>query len=579
MKHFTRQGDILFPKKKSQILLIFSFFVFALFFPKNSLCENPATNSPIRIRSIQLNGITQISRPLIIRSLGYKPGDEFSYQEFNRNLSNILELYKNEGFFFAKILPPVITPVETGAEVNIEIIIDEGEKVVVSDINFCGNKYFSSQKLEDMIPMKSGQIFSVAKINRSLETIAKAYSQKGYPFCKVSVDTISLRKEQYSLQLGFLIQEGKLMRISHLIFKGNKITKDKTLNLILNFPTNKIYKQTDIELARRNLLTKKFIQSANIKPLNADDLLVQIQEKKMNHLNGVLGLTSSEEKKTFADRLSGFIDFDFMNIKGTDREVHILWKKLKNNSTTFNISYTEPFLFNKQISAQGLLSRRNIDTTYVNTKFEIKTKFLLPNYNKIGINYLNSSSLLDTIHTNQQGVGLDFESNRFDYPPNPYSGYELFIGSKVIWKRKNSYKQQIHLDAKYSLPITRQTAIFFHGSSKLLFTFHDSLNSYELFEFGGYDNLRGFIDNQFISEKFGILVFEYRFLLSQNSRIFLFCDSAFCKEYKNLFGIGFGVRLKSKIGLLKIDYGIGHQDETWTNPLQGIIHFGIETSF
>ena len=565
-------------KKIFQILFIFSFFLFTLFFPTNSLCEDLGTKSVLRIHSIRINGNTQISRSIILNSLGFKVGDQFSYQDFNHNLSNILEIYKKEGFFFAKILPPVITPIEAGGEINIEIMIEEGEKVIVSDLSFSGNKYFSSQKLADMISLKPGQMFSVAKINQSLKTIVRAYSQIGYPFCKTSVDTI-LEKNPYSLQLDFAIEEGKLMRISHFIFVGNKITKDKTLKLLLNFPTNKIYNQTEIELAQRNLLNKQYIQSANIKPINSDELLVQIKERKMNHLDGVLGFTSSEEKQTLSERLSGFIDFDFMNISGTDRDVHIVWKKLKSNSTIFNISYTEPFLFNKQISAQGLLFRKNVDTTYVNTEFEIKIKFLLANYNKIGINYLNSSSLLDTIQSDQQGIGLDFESNRFDYPPNPYSGYDLFIGSEVIWENRNSYKQKIHLEAKYSLPLTRKTTFFFHGLTKLLFTFQDSLNSYELFEFGGYDNLRGFIDNQFISEKFGILVCEYRFLISQDSRIFLFCDSAFCKEYKSIFGIGFGVRLKSKIGLLKIDYGIDHQDETWTNPLQGIIHFGIETTF
>jgi len=37
--------------------------------------------------------------------------------------------------------------------------------------------------------------------------------------------------------------------------------------------------------------------------------------------------------------------------------------------------------------------------------------------------------------------------------------------------------------------------------------------------------------------------------------------------------------MKSKIGIIKIDYGIGYQDGQWTNPLDGTLHFGIEAGF
>lgn len=577
---------------KKRAYLVAIFFLFLTFLTQELLfSENSQTpsnlqtsskvpaKSAITIHSIHLKGNTVIPRTNIIRAIRYEAGDEFSYKNFNNNLKNVLELYKKEGYLFTKILPVEIKPLPDDRKINIEVTIEEGEKVVVSQIGFRGNQYFSRKKLLDIIQIRKGQTFSEKKINSSLEKIAEAYSQKGYPFCQVSVDTIAIQDSSYNLHLDFEIAEGKLVRISHLKFEGNEITKDKTLKLLLNFPKNTIYNQTNIELARKNLLSKQYIQSANIKPINSDLILVRIKERSMNHLNGVLGLTSTNEGQSLNDRLSGFIDFDFMNINGTDREIHVLWKKLQNSSTIFNISYTEPFLLGKQISAQGKLSRKTVDTTYVNTEFKLNTRYLLPNYNKIGINYLNSISLLDTIRTNQQGIGLDFEMNRFDYPPNPYSGYDIYLGSEIIWKTKQSYKQRLSLDADYSLPLSQKTTFFLKGVAKLQFTFNDSLNTYELFQFGGYDNLRGFVDNQFISEKFGVLVFEYRFLLSKESRIFLFCDSAICEEYKNLFGVGFGVRLNSKIGLLKIDYGIGHQNETWTNPLQGIIHFGFETSF
>ncbi|MCK4339880.1 MAG: hypothetical protein KAW87_07850, partial [Candidatus Cloacimonetes bacterium] len=66
---------------------------------------------------------------------------------------------------------------------------------------------------------------------------------------------------------------------------------------------------------------------------------------------------------------------------------------------------------------------------------------------------------------------------------------------------------------------------------------------------------------------------------SRDSRLFTFIDYAYSKQNNHLLGCGFGVRLKSRIGIIKVDYGIGYQDGKWTNPLDGTLHFGIEAGF
>ena len=44
-----------------------------------------------------------------------------------------------------------------------------------------------------------------------------------------------------------------------------------------------------------------------------------------------------------------------------------------------------------------------------------------------------------------------------------------------------------------------------------------------------------------------------------------------------LFSCGFGLRLKTRLGLIGIDYGIGYENGKFRNPLDGIVHFGLET--
>jgi len=412
----------------------------------------------VKISSINFSGNNTIDSQALRSVLNLKSGDVFSYKQLNKKLENILILYKKRGYYFTKIAAPRVDPVKSKNRVEINIEIEEGKRVQVSKINFVGNKYFSDERLKNLIETEEDQIFSPLILNKDIATIADAYAEKGYPFCKINIADLVLDDNSISVYLQ--IEENKLMRISDLVFKGNKITRDKTLKLMLNFRKNEIYKQSKIEKACQNLLRKKYITLAELVPLDSRNLLVRITERSMNDFHGVLGL-SPDREKSFTERLTGFVDFSFMNIFGTDREVHLLWEKLQNKSYRVDLSYNEPFLFASQTSAQLSLKRKNVDTIFVKTDAKIGINYHLPNYNQIGVSYLISNSLLDTNSTNRKGVGLNFIYDNIYHPSNPSaSGYSLEAEYEIIWKSRHSYRQEIQANLQYVLPLFNKQIFF-----------------------------------------------------------------------------------------------------------------------
>jgi Outer membrane protein/protective antigen OMA87 len=269
----------------------------------------------------------------------------------------------------------------------------------------------------------------------------------------------------------------KLVRISDIIFVGNTVTKKKQLELLLNFQENEIYDSRKIERAKQNLLHKKYIESVEMVPLNNWQIMIIIKEKSMNHFQGVLGLASSKEDITFAERLTGFIDFSFLNIIGTDREVQLKWNKLTSKSSEFYISYREPFILAQQISAEASLRRRTVDTTYVNTDLQIASFFTMKNYTKIGLQYTYSSSLEDTVSIDRNGVGAIAEINKLDYPINPRKGYKNTTNYTIRWRSKKSYDQLISEELEVLIPINYYNVFYIKGLTKLIFTKNDTLQS------------------------------------------------------------------------------------------------------
>jgi hemolysin activation/secretion protein len=108
----------------------------------------------------------------------------------------------------------------------------------------------------------------------------------------------------------------------------------------------------------------------------------------------------------------------------------------------------------------------------------------------------------------------------------------------------------------------------------------------ELYRIGGLKSLRGFDEESIYASAYSIGKLEYRYLLEQNSFLFVFFNAA---KYENKsrtihlndtpFGFGAGIDFETKIGIMSVSYAFGKQ---FNNPIyfrNGKIHFGIVNYF
>lgn len=552
----------------SNILIAGLTIVFAL------LATPLIAEESLTINSIDIVGNSYFSEDEILNVLNIKEGDLFSYEELNNNLQHILKLYALHGFYQTKILPPEIVPEQSGHSVNIKIQILENQKLITGEIHFAGNNYFTAEQLQNLISTRQNQPFSIENLNADLKTIVDEYGERGYPFCEAAIDSFTITDNTIDIYLQ--IHENDFVRISEIVCQGNEVTKDRTIELITNFEPNEIYKNSQVESAKRRLLQKPYIEKADILPLNSKQLLVTIEESQMNHIEGLIGYNSAQEGSSFTDNLTGYVDFSFRNILGTDREIALKWQHLQKNSTNFFFSYREPFIFGEQIAIRLTFQRENIDTIYVDSKLSIASLVKMSTYDEIGVSLSTENSLLNGNRTRMRGVSGEWQRNTFDYLYNPRTGYNTKFSYGINWENRENYIQEIMCDAQVAIPLKNRNVIFLQGETKQLYSTSDTIAIYKMYTFGGYNSLRGFIDNQFRADKFCILSMEYRYLLSKESRAYVFCDYSYSKPYDSLFGLGFGIRLKTGIGFIKIDYGIGYQNGKWTSPLDGTLHFGFE---
>jgi hemolysin activation/secretion protein len=202
------------------------------------------------------------------------------------------------------------------------------------------------------------------------------------------------------------------------------------------------------------------------------------------------------------------------------------------------------------------------------------------------------------VRTNMYGAGFRFE--QLDYRLNPRKGFNFLVnagaGTKVIKKnakvnpavyeklKLNTTQYLVDFDAAVFIPFGDRSTVKVGNQSAFLYgetTFQN-----ELFRIGGLKTLRGFDEESIFASAYSVMTLEYRFILEQNSYLYVFGDGAWY-ENNNVsqyvkdtpFGFGAGISFETKAGIFSINYALGKQ---FDNPIQlrsGKIHFGIVNYF
>jgi hemolysin activation/secretion protein len=136
----------------------------------------------------------------------------------------------------------------------------------------------------------------------------------------------------------------------------------------------------------------------------------------------------------------------------------------------------------------------------------------------------------------------------------------------------------IYLNRKNSIHLNSQN--FYLNSSRYVVN--------ELFRFGGFNSIRGFAENSLQAYLTTSLLTEYRYILSPNLYLHSILDYGLIKNNsdsgnsditENLIGIGLGMGIQTKNGLLKLALANGKTKKQQFEIYNTIIHISYNVKF
>ena len=567
------------------------------------------TEKSYLIRQITFDGIDHLDRKQLSNLIGIDAGQPYLQAEMVAGLNRVLEKYREDGFVFASIEPQVTTILPD--QVQIRLHIHEGTQARTGEITIDGNHLLSTDVLRRALGLRKGTPFSQAIFEGGITKLLALYSERGYPKAEIEPTNFQLSEEQGKVDLHLQIREGNQVRIGAVKLTGLQKTKPEVVLRELPVQTGDVFDQRKVDQSFHRLVNLGYFYEVSPSLLEEGKTPVEVvfnakvTEARTGRFSGVIGYAPPTTEFEGAPQLTGVIEARETNLLGTGRGANFLWKS--GLLQTLRIGYTEPWAFGKPIKIgveYSQVKQRNQFTDAESNEnaasVTVGARFRRLFEGSLGFSYkridfptndlfLPATSppvdlpITDMADPTSQsgvkyGVTLGLTRDSRDYFLNPTRGRLDRVAFE--FSRGDFKLRKLWVDLRGYFPTWRRQviALGLHGAV----AWGDNIPPTELFYLGGANTLRGYDEDWFFGPRRVYANIEYRLLVGRTSQFFVFTDLGAVTQVDQptIFdplrvGYGFGMRLESKGGLLRMDYGLaeGH------SALEGKIHVNLGTSF
>jgi outer membrane protein assembly complex protein YaeT len=187
--------------------------------------------------------------------------NEFDETEFRRDVVRLQLLYRQHGFYEAK----VDTTVDRGGRlIKINFRIEEGPPIVVDTVVVTGiDSIRDSSSIANNVPLEKGDRFDRVLFDAAGDSISFAVRDRGYPFASIFRNfTVNRLTRLSSVQYDVL--PGTHARIGEIVVQGNTKISEAVVRRALTIREGDEYRATALYNSQRALYRSELYRYANV---------------------------------------------------------------------------------------------------------------------------------------------------------------------------------------------------------------------------------------------------------------------------------------------------------------------------
>ncbi len=520
--------------------------------------------------------------------------------------------YQDNGFIRVRVYEPTIEVNREEQEIYIEIRIEEGLQYKIGKITVSDVADFKAKDLLAGLKSTSGDVYNISTLRADVLSIAEKFSEKGYAYADVNPKAL-IDDEKRIVDLDIQIDPGHRVYVGKVNVIGNTRTRDNVIRREFRLKEGDLFSSKKLKRSKQRINNLGYFENVKIDTHRGDtpeliDMDVTVTERPTGSISFGAGF-SSVDKVIFNAAITQ------NNWMGTGRKVS-LSANLSARRTNFNISLTEPRLFDSDVSVGIDLFNRRSDFFSFDTESQgggLRFGKNLSETDWGGLKYaystvkvsevVNPTSTLKNETRNTSRIGATFIHDSRDNFINPTQGWRHvvrlefaggFLGGANFYKA--AYEITYYQKLFGKLVGALHTAIKYgEGYSG------EDLPSFERYFMGGANSLRGFTIQEvgpldIVGDPLGgdqSLLFnvELQYALSKGFRLFAFYDRG------NVYGegdnisstdtrfnlskmresVGGGIRFFSPFGPISLAYGVKLDQRTGESAAE--FHFSAGSAF
>lgn len=301
----------------------------------------------VQVKKIRFHGNTAFSDKKLRKQMKetkedtWWRGADFDPNKYREDKELVLDFYRSEGYRDAEIVRDSLYYGPEKKDMFIDLWVNEGKRYFISKIDFEGNELYTDEQLMQFVGFHPGDGYSSKKIEEAVtEKLGSLYYDAGYIYAGI------IPKETVtggdSVNVTFLINEGKAVKIKKIRIVGNTRTKDKVIRRELFIRPGQTFSRELLMRSAREIWVLNYFSNVepNVEPTGDDnefvDVVLKVEEKSTDTANMSAGWSER-------DKLIGSIGVSMNNLFGNGQRLSFDWN-FGRYYRSFQVNFTEPWL-------------------------------------------------------------------------------------------------------------------------------------------------------------------------------------------------------------------------------------------
>ena len=564
-----------------------------------------------KVGAITFEGAAAIPQERLRDILVSRTDDYYNPEDLESDKGVLIDFYHALGYLYVEVKEPEIVMKDNSA--GIKFVINEKQQVKITNIKVAGTKFFPSDEIIKIIPLKIGSPYNEVDILDSRHKIIEFYNNRGFLETKVNIDTEIAERSSHII---FNVTEGNRTFFGKNILLGNEKTKQVVIERQLTHKMDAPFDYSELTRERERLYRLGLFTDVTVVPSEKNeserDVLYKFREADAGAVDFGLGYGEYEKYR-------GFLDISYRNLFGMNWQPSFRIE-ISSLAKRFILSYSEPYFLNRDLTFKSSLLYENkleynIDTGETIYRLSRETASAgveekLSDTIKATLSYdfsvVDTTDVQPDIILTKEDTGslvvsgvrpaliYDTRDNPFDPAKGILAGASLKAASSLLFSETNFFKLDVYVNNYQRLSNRIVLAVSLRSGMAEGFSHTSELPLVERFFLGGRTTVRGY-DQDTLGPKgadstplggnaFVMGNFELRTDVGRGFGVVTFVDTGnVWNKIQDIdvaqlrFTTGLGLRYKTPVGPLSIDYGVKLSREKGESL--GALHFSIGQDF